>query len=180
MSEEEFKDSILPLSRRLFSVSFRILRSTEDAEDAVQETLLKIWNMRSRLKEYNSPEALAMTMVRNYSIDSIRKRRTESLDAPGLKFEGKPDNESPFEILKEKETTEIIETILKGMADQYSSVIRRRDIEGLEYEEIAALTDQSVNTVRVAVSRARKMVRDEYNRIVYEADTGKRIAQKVL
>ncbi|TFH38730.1 MAG: RNA polymerase subunit sigma-24, partial [Bacteroidia bacterium] len=61
MTRGEFEREILPLSQNLYRFAFRLLLSREEAEDAVQEVFVKLWKMRSRLSEYRSTEALAMT-----------------------------------------------------------------------------------------------------------------------
>ena len=63
------------LSRNLYGYAFRILRNQEEAEDAVQEVFIKLWNMGKKLDEYNSIEALAVTMIKNFCIDQLRKKK---------------------------------------------------------------------------------------------------------
>jgi RNA polymerase sigma-70 factor (ECF subfamily) len=180
MSETEFKNIILPDSRRLYSVAYRILRSKEDAEDAVQEVLLRLWKMRLRLAEYSSVEALSTTMIRNYCLDRLRKKRSDSTDDPATSCRELKNEETPYEVLKTTETRDIIKNILTKMPDLYSSLVQKHDIDGLSYEEISVQTSQNVNTLRVTLSRARKMLRDEYNKLQYEAGTTKRVAGEVL
>ena len=180
MSEADFKEIVLPVSRRLYSVAYRILRSKEAAEDAVQEVLLKMWKMRFRLSEFNSVEALATTMTKNYCLDRLRKQRTDSIDDHDIICRELKNEETPYEVLRASETKDVITKILINMPELYSSVVRKHDIEGLSYEEISAETSQNINTLRVTLSRARKMLRDEYNKLIYEADTTKRVAGEVL
>ena len=88
--------------------------------------------------------------------------------------------ETPFDVLRATETRDNITSILTNMPDIYSSIVQKHDIEGLSYEEISAQTSQNINTLRVTLSRARKMLRDEYNKLLYEAGTTKRVAGEVL
>lgn len=180
MSETEFKDIVLPESRRLYSVAYRILRSREDAEDAVQEILLRLWKMRFRLSEFNSVSALSTTIIRNHCLDRLRKKRSDSIDDPGISCRELKSEETPFDVLRATETRDNITSILTNMPDIYSSIVQKHDIEGLSYEEISAQTSQNINTLRVTLSRARKMLRDEYNKLLYEAGTTKRVAGEVL
>ncbi|MBE0674481.1 MAG: sigma-70 family RNA polymerase sigma factor [Bacteroidales bacterium] len=180
MTEKEYLDIMVPCSRRLFSIAFRILRSREDAEDAVQDTLLKLWKLRSGLEAYKSPEALAVVMVRNTCIDTLRRFRTESIDDnPGRKgiTVSVP---SPHDIYSQNETLLTIEGILESMPQNYSEILRKRDIEGQDYEEIAKSTDQNINSVRVMVSRARKYLRVELDKLSYEEHRGREFARKIL
>lgn len=180
MSDKEFEDIVLQSARRLYSVAFRIVRLKEEAEDAVQETFLKLWSMRNRLAEYKSVEALGVTIVRNHCLDIIRKRRPETNARNGTVLFATDDLPTPFEVLRATETGEIITAILDKMPSIYSEMIRRRDIEGQDYDEIASVLKQNVNTVRVTVSRARKMLRDEYRRFEYEGYEYKKTDRQVL
>ena len=180
MSEKEFENIVLQNARRLYSVAFRILRMKEDAEDAVQETFLKLWRMRKRLGEYSSIEALAVTVVRNHCLDIIRKRRPETPAGNDSAFYATDDLPTPFEVLRAAETGGIIAAILERMPSNYAEVIRMRDIEDQDYDEIAMALKQNVNNVRVTVSRARKMLRDEYRRVEYEGCEFKKTAGEVL
>ena len=76
MTRTDFNDLIQQLSRKLYGFAFRILRNQEEAEDAVQEIFIKLWKMGQKLDEYNSIDALATTMTKNYCIDQIRKQKT--------------------------------------------------------------------------------------------------------
>ncbi|MFO7574444.1 MAG: sigma-70 family RNA polymerase sigma factor [Bacteroidales bacterium] len=180
MSEKEFENIVLQSARRLYSVAFRILRRKEDAEDAVQETFLKLWRMKIRLGEYDCVEALAVTVVRNHCLDVVRKRRLEIPVGNDSAHSATDDLPTPFEVLRATETGEIIVAILERMPPNYAEVIRWRDIEGHSYNEIAVALNQNINNVRVTVSRARKMIRDEYRRVEYEGCEFRKTAREVL
>jgi RNA polymerase sigma-70 factor (ECF subfamily) len=70
--------------------------------------------------------------------------------------------------------------IIDKLPDIYREVIIMREIEGLSYEEIAKKTEQNINTLRVTLSRARKMIREEYNKHHYERREIKEADRKVL
>jgi RNA polymerase sigma-70 factor, ECF subfamily len=180
MSEKEFENIVLKSARRLYSCAFRILQTKEDAEDAVQETFLKLWKMRAGLEKYDSIEALSVTIVRNHCLDIIRKRKPVipvSNSSVGSASDGLP---TPFEVLRGTETADLIDSILNRMPSNYSELIRMRDIEGLDYDKIAEALRQNINNVRVTISRARKMLRDEYRRVEYEECGYAKSAGKVL
>jgi RNA polymerase sigma-70 factor (ECF subfamily) len=66
MNQNEFMLLVNPFKDKLFRVAKRLLVSTEEAEDATQEVLVKLWNKNESLEQYNSVEAMAMTMTKNY------------------------------------------------------------------------------------------------------------------
>jgi len=180
MTRADFNDLVGQLNRKLYGFAFRILRNQEEAEDAVQEIFIKLWNMKENLKEYTSIDALATTMTKNYCIDQIRKTKhfiQEDYNRQNLQ---NIDNTSPYELMANRESDEIIHSIIDQLPDIYKGVIRLREIEGLSYEEIADKTAQNIITLRVTLSRARKMIREEFNKHQYERRGIKKTDRKVL
>jgi len=168
MTRDEFNDLVRQLNRNLFGYAFRLLRNHEEAEDAVQEIFIKLWSMGKKLDEYKSIGALATTMTKNFCIDQLRKRQhlfREEQDGKELQISG---SASPFEIMERRESEDILYQIIDQLPENYKESIRLREIEGLSYEEIAEKTEQNINTLRVTLSRARKMVREEFNKYQYE------------
>ena len=180
MTRLEFNNHILQLSRKLYVVAFRFLKNQEEAEDAVQEVFIRLWNRKDQLSQYNSVEALAMTATKNYCIDQLRKTRTIQLDAFRIKPAIFNDRDIPDDILESKETAKILNDIIDNLPEIYRDVIRKKEIDGLSYEEISEITKQNINTLRVNLSRARNMIRDEFKRIKYEYKGDKNNSRKVL
>lgn len=180
MKRAEFNDLVRQLNRILYGIAFRILRSQEEAEDSVQEVFIKLWNMGGKLDEYNNISALAVTMTKNLCIDQLRKKKHFVRDENGIQEFNDVDNASPFEIIQSRESENILISIIDCLPEIYRSVIRLREIEGFSYEEITKKTGQNINTLRVTLSRARKMIRDEYNKYQYERRGIKEVDRKVL
>ena len=82
--------------------------------------------------------------------------------------------------MENRESGEILNRIIDGLPEAYKIVIKLRDIEGASYEEIAEKTDQNINTLRVTLSRARKIIRDEYKKYQYERRGIEKADRKVL
>lgn len=176
MTRTDFNDLVRKLGRRLYGVAYRMLNDQEGSEDAVQEVMVKLWKMNSELSRYESVEALATTMIKNHCIDIIRKqKRFIHTDQGPLSFYN--SNElSPQERLEHTESFLAIRSIIDGLPETYRIIICLRDIEELDYEEIAEKIGQNINTIRVNLSRARKMVRDEYKKIYDESGRNKTTA----
>jgi len=180
MTRQEFDNLVQQLSRKLYGFAFRILRNREEAEDVVQEIFIKLWRMGQKLDEYKSIEALATAMTKNYCIDILRKQSHKyKSDLNIINFQNLT-SPSPQEQLENRESGEILTTIIESLPAIYKSLIKLRDIEGVSYEEIAEKTDQNINTLRVTLSRARKIIRDEYNKYQYERRGIEKAARKVL
>jgi RNA polymerase sigma-70 factor (ECF subfamily) len=180
MTRADFNDLVRQLNRNLYGYAFRILRNQEEAEDAVQEVFIKLWNMGRKLEEYKSIGALATTMIKNFCIDQIRKKKHFiQEESEGKDFQN-PGSASPYELMESRESEDILYHIIDQLPDIYKDAIRLRETEGLSYEDIAEKTDQNINTLRVTLSRARKIVREEFNKYQYERRGIKEVDRKVL
>jgi RNA polymerase sigma-70 factor, ECF subfamily len=168
MTRAEFNDLVMQMSRKLYGVAWRILNNREEAEDAVQEVFIRLWKMGDKADSYDSIEALVTTMLKNHCIDLLRSRKRRMTEESGKQVLSIPGDHSPFEILDKKESEEIIARLINRLPDNGRQVVRLREIEGLSYEEIAVITGQNVNALRVTISRSRKWLRDEFNRYHYE------------
>ena len=158
MSPEEFNIKVLPLKHRLYRFALRMLGKEEEAKDSVQEVFVKLWTNRDNISKYKSVEALAMTVTRNYCLDRIKSKqfRTMSLDRHPVEIRGN----SPDDRIEVTDTIGKIHQIIATLPEQQKMIIQLRDVEGLEFEEIAAIMEININAVRVNLSRARKKVRD--------------------
>jgi RNA polymerase sigma factor (sigma-70 family) len=180
MTRSEFDHLIQQQSRRLYGFAFRILRSQEEAEDVVQEIFIKLWKMGDKLDEYKSIDALATAMTKNYCIDLIRKQKHDYKGEFSIIDLHNLTSPSPQEQMENRESGEILNMIIAGLPETYSLVIKLRDIDGISYEEIAEKTEQNINTLRVTLSRARKIIRDEYKKYQYERRGIEKVNRKVL
>lgn len=181
MRPEEFRNTVLPEGRRLYAFAFRYLNSREDAEDVVQDVMTKLWETRDTLDRYQNIPAWVTTVTRNMCIDRLRRQKNLRFD----EFEGAEVTkvpESGIGIMSESEEASALALkIIHEMDEPYRSVVILRDVEGYSYEEAAEVLETNVNALRTALSRARKYVREELNRI-YSYGTGENrgTAQKIL
>ncbi len=159
MKQQEFINIISPFKDKLFRLAKRMLVSTEEAEDATQEVLIRLWNRNDNLKSYNSVEALAVTMTKNYCLDQLKSKRASNLQIVHNNYS---DNKTSVEREVEgRDSWNWVEKIINELPEQQRLIIQMRDIEEYEYEEIAKALDMQETAVRVALSRARKTIREQ-------------------
>ena len=163
MQIEFFKLNIIPLRQKLFITAFRLMQNEEDAEDAVQETLLRLWNMREQLDAVVNPGAFAMQTTKNICIDRLRAQK-DQVNAEDFLFGS--DSETPYLQAERNDTVAIVRQIIEQLPELQKLIIRMRDIEGYELQEIADITQTQVSAVSMNLSRARKKVREELVRIM--------------
>ncbi len=162
MDVQIFKIQVFPVREKLYKLSLRMLRDEADAEDTVQEVMLKLWVMRSQLAEYRSVEALAVQIGKNICINKIRARKPGSDHAFDTMQAITP---TPDRQLEETDSVEMVTRIISRLPEMQRMIIRLRDIEGYQPAEIAEITGCDESSVRVNLSRARKRVREEFFKI---------------
>ena len=159
MELKQFKIKVLPLRDKLLNYARKMTDNPSDAEDAVQEVMLKLWNLRQKLEEYRSIEAVAMTMTHHLCMDMWRTRRPDNLPLEELQLSA--TTASPECLLEEKDEFRLMKEIIDCLPTLQRTIIRMKDVEGYELAEIAEITGTQVEAVRVNLSRARKKIREQ-------------------
>lgn len=159
MLASEFKTKVLPLSNKLLRFATQLLRDEEQARDIIQDVFLKLWQKKDKLAEVENLEAFAVRMTRNRCMDTFKAKKPVLDDGTVIRHNGAShDLQQEIEL---SESAVLVRRLIGGLPDIQRTVMHLRDIEQYEYEEIATMTDLSVNAIRVNLSRARKKVRDE-------------------
>jgi RNA polymerase sigma factor (sigma-70 family) len=157
MNQKEFVLLINPFKDKLFRLAKRLLVSTEEAEDATQEILVKLWSKNESLEAYNNVEAMAMTMTKNYCLDQLKSKRASNLKIVHNNF---TDREPSLDKkVEDNDSLNWVEKIINQLPEQQRLIIQLRDIEQCEFSEIAKIVEMNETAVRVALSRARKTIR---------------------
>ena len=156
MNETDFKLKVFSLSERLFPMVFRMLGNSANAEDAIQEIMMKLWEKRDQIEQHPNITGFVFLTARNYCIDTLRRKKLE-IDDSSLQLEILK-SEYGQEQSEWKDLNIIVKKILKGLPEQQREVLMMRDLDGYEFIEIAAATQLKVEYVRVLLSRARKQV----------------------
>jgi RNA polymerase sigma factor (sigma-70 family) len=163
MNQNEFMLLILPFKDKVFRLAKRLLVSREEAEDATQEILVKLWSKNESLNGFNSVEAFAMTMTKNYCLDQLKSKRAGNIKIKSNDF---TDRESGLEKrVEDCDSLDCVEKIINQLPDQQRVIVQMRDIEQYEFEAIAAIVGMSEASIRVALSRARKTIRESMIKI---------------
>ena len=158
MTEAEFHKEYLSLAETLYRVAFYMLESEAEAEDAVQEVFLKLWDTRDALDGIRNPKAYALTLLKNLCLDRIRRAR--HLSYP----EQLPEPEVPHlqddEMDARMRLDKVLEAV-KALPERQREILLLRTVEGLSYEEIAERTGMNYLTLRVLLSRARTTIKSK-------------------
>lgn len=158
MNQNEFLTVVLPFKDKLFRLAKRLLVSTEEAEDATQEVLVKLWTKSDNLQTYKSTEAMAMTMTKNYCLDQLKAKRSGNMQLVHTNYtDGAAGVEQTVE---DTDSLEWVNKIMLQLPEQHRVIIQLRDIEQYDFDEMAEILKMSESAIRVALSRARKTIRE--------------------
>ena len=157
-----FKKEFLPYHRKLYCIAYRLLENAADAEDLVQEAYLKLWDKREGLAIISNPEAFSVTLVKNMCFDLLRSGKytlsRQSVELAEVHNVSQADN---FEVRDEAQQ---VRHIIAHLPVQQQKIVTLRDVKGCSYEEIEQVTGLNATNVRVLLSRARKKIREEFNK----------------
>lgn len=163
MKEISFQNDVLPLKNKLFRLALRITLNREEAEDVVQDTLIKVWNARDRWLELDSIEAYSLTIARNLSLDRIKKMENQNDSLEEQNTERLDENTStPSERMIQKDKLDIVRNIIDELPEKQRSCLQLRDIEGKFYKEIADILCITEDQVKVNIFRARQTVKQRF------------------
>ena len=162
MNQNEFLSVVLPFKDKLFRLAKRLLVSVEEAEDATQEVVAKLWTKKNDLLVYNSVEALAMTMTKNYCLDQLKSKRASNLTLVHSNYTDSAANLQ--QQIEDKDQLKWVEKIINELPEQQKMIVQLREIEQLEFDEIATIMEMNLTAIRVALSRARKTIREKMSK----------------
>lgn len=159
MNQNEFINLIEPFKDKVFRLAKRLLVSKEEAQDATQDILVKLWDKKNGLEQYKNVEALAMTMTKNYCLDQLKSKRASNLKIVHTNF---TDREAGLDRkIEDQDSWSWVEKTINDLPEQQRLIIQMRDIEQYDFEEISKMLDMNETAVRVALSRARKTIREK-------------------
>lgn len=163
MEAEIFWDAQLDrIQDKLFRLAKRLLVSREEAQDATQEILLKLWARKRDWNSVQNMEALAMTMTKNYCLDQLKSKRASQVSMTDFKII-RADEKS--HAIESADRLKWVEKIVNGLPENQKLVFHLRDIEGYSFEEISKMIALDEGHIRTLLSRARKKIREELEKI---------------
>ena len=163
MKKISFQNDVLPLKNKLFRLALRITLNREEAEDVVQDTMIKVWNACDRWQELDSIEAYSLTIARNLSLDRIKKMDNQNDSLEEQNTERLDETSStPSERMIQKDKLNIVRNIINELPEKQRSCLQLRDIEGKSYKEIADILSITEDQVKVNIFRARQTVKQRF------------------
>ena len=124
MNQSDFLKVVLPFKDKVFRLSKRLLTSTEEAEDATQELLFKLWKNRDKIASYRNTEAFAMTMTKNYCYDRLKSKQASNLTLIHSNYKEKETSlENKLEYI---DSVDKVHLLIDNLPDQQKLIIQLR------------------------------------------------------
>ena len=154
MNSEELNIEFLKVKDSAYRYAVSLLRAPMEAEDVTQDLYERLWRRRLLIRRAGF-RSLVMTTVRNMCLDRLRGRATARCEDIELceRLTTHPNDGDDL--------TPIIRQLIAALPEREREVIHLRDVEGMEFEDIAEVVGSSVEAVRVACSRARQKVKEQ-------------------
>ena len=160
--ESTFERLVEMYLRPLYRVALRLTGQKEEAEDLVQETLLKAFRHRDQLRDPDKVRAWLFSILRSCHLDGLRKKGREP-EVYGLtEADAVTDPPEDWELASdplERITEEEVQRVLLTLPEEYRLAVLLCDVEEMSYEEIARVMGSPVGTVRSRIARARRLLR---------------------
>lgn len=164
MKEISFRNDILPLKEKLFRTALRITLDATEAEDVVQDTLIRVWNKREEWPEIVSIEAYCLTICRNLAIDRNERAGADRVSL-NESLHTLTDISTPSERLEQQESLKLARRLLEELPERQKQIVELREIEGKSYKEIAQTLNISEEQVKVNLFRARQKIKKQFSEI---------------
>ena len=163
MKNISFRNDVLPLKDVLYRLALRIVQKHEEAQDIVQDTLIKVWSRRDEW--IASIEAFSLTICRNLALDRLRSKASQNESLDSIRPDTPDQEGNPYEQMLQKDRIDLVRRMVNSLPEKQRSCMQLRDFEGKPYKEIAAILNISEDQVKVNIFRARQAIKQRYQQI---------------
>ena len=159
----DFRTDILPLKNELYRLALRITLNPAEAEDVVQDTMMKVWSRKEQWEQIESIEAFCMTICRNLALDKTKRADNqttqidESQEPPDRSYASNPEEQTV-----QRDRISLIRQLIEQLPEKQRTCMQLRDIEGKTYKEIAQVMDINEQQVKINIFRARQTIRQQF------------------
>ena len=166
MKTISFRNDVLPLKNELYRLALRITLNPAEAEDVVQDTLIKVWDKRDQWNEIDSIEAFCLVICRNLALDKNKKKGHDNLSIEEeTNIEPVASASNPLEQTLQNDRIEQVRRLINELPEKQRSCIQLRDFEGKSYKEVAEVLGISEEQVKVNIFRARQTIKQRFEKL---------------
>ena len=167
MRENEFLELVYTYKARIYRHALYLLGNQEDAEDITQETFIKAWEQRVKLRPktvhswlLKCAQNLCFSLLKRHKFQEPLKKGDEKEFEVLLHRQTNPANVQPDALIINQELKTFVHAAISKLPPDMRVAIIMRELDGMSFKEIAMVTKQSEGTIRSNVFRARKKLRE--------------------
>lgn len=158
MTEQQFRDIVMPHHRLMAGMAMAVLGDREEASDCLQDCLLALWNRRDELERVDNVKAYCLRTVRNCALSMLRRTNRLETVIPEI-----IESLDPETRLEHKDRLARVMAHIESLPAAQREVIRMSAILGMSNDDVAKMSGQSPGNVRTLLSRARKRLKEYFN-----------------
>ena len=164
MNQQEFKQQFMPFHRMLYRVAFELTGNTQDAEDLLQDTYLRIWQKREVLVQNGVNEAYLIIMMRHLYLDKMRHKTLDI--SQQLENANEPqENDTPDSKVEMEDEAFLVKDLIAHLPPRERDIMKTYLLEELSYEETEISTGIRQGNLRQIVTRTRKRLKEQFLKI---------------
>jgi len=149
---------------RMYAVALRMCANREDAQDCLQEAMLRIYRAISNFKFQSSFATWAYRITMNTCLDELRRRKLRTATSLDVLLDTgwspTDDGETPEQYSIASEQRRMLEKAIADLPEDMRAAIVLRDVQGFSYDEIARMLEANVGTIKSRISRGREKLRE--------------------
>lgn len=159
-SEKAFREIYNRYHVQMYYIAKKYVKSTDLAQDAVQDIFVKLWEKRDKIDESKSIKGFLFIMLRNHVLNMIRDRKDEIVSISGIESKNLPRQNLTEDDLVYKEYHEIVQKGLKELSERKREVFELRTLKGHSNSEVADLLNINIRTVKTHFYNSSKFMRE--------------------
>lgn len=160
MTQETFRDTVFTLRDEMFRFAKRFVMSSDEAEDVVQDLMIKFWQKKDELEKFENFKSYALKSVRNECLNRLKHHDVK------LGFADMQLHRSELYSMEVNNLKEQIIGFINQLPEKQKAVIHLKDVEEYEVSEISEMLEMEENAVRVNLMRARQKVKEQISQLM--------------
>ena len=164
MKLDYFMANILPLKDKLYRFALCILHNREEAEDIVQDVMLKMWNSSIEIEKLQNSAAYCTVLTKNMAFDRLRRKDFNN-NRLSPQMNEIAESDTPLHRMQENEQIQLVEHFIACLPTEKRMLIQLRDIEGQSYKQIAEILNLSESQVKTNLFRIRQEMKKWFEKI---------------
>ena len=166
---EAYEQLIQGYQKKVYNIALKMLGNAEDASDAAQEALIKVYKSIAGFKEESSLSTWIYRIATNVCLDELRKKKKSNVvsihtnlqtEDGELSVQIEDHRPQPDQVYENLELRQEMKKAIDALNEEHKTVVVLRDIQGMSYEEIAHIMQCSLGTVKSRINRARNTLKN--------------------